>query len=1304
MKLINLLLPLTALCVCLTTHAQVTTSNLRGQSVEQMLLEQFVGSGVDISNATFNGQSIIPETQGGQIATFENTGNCNMLGIQKGLVLSSDNNDNIITGNTSSIIESFNLTPQDIYDIANKYLPLLYQEELANNLDLYKYYKSYSLHYFKEYSLMTYGSEITEEEYNQLMEKIGTDPIFLDLSNYYSYSDLFLLHTGYSADKYSSYKNTNWEDYFEVYAVYKVVRSWDPKYYLVDEDLIKDTKELTNTPQFINSFNVYYINQKPEETYDKTKDGLYEQVRKQLFYDNKSNLIKDNDLRKMVGGQIFSPAILEFDFSTTDDTVAFNYSFASQEYPQYVGTNYNDAFAFFVTDLTTGKIENIAKIPGTEQSVTINNVNASRNKNYFISNYNYKERSYKCNLMMGGFTTTLTATKEVVPCRLYHMKIAIANVSDFQLPSSVFLEAGSFKSNGISAKTKFSKINARGIVDGCSNGEIVLKVKKNDSPIRVKISHIGEAKNGIHYKKMPEEIIIPANTDSVSLELTPLPIEQDSLEIVMLLETETSCANSLGDTIRTYIYNNTPITITPNAAKCCATELSVEHTGNVKKIKWTPSELLAESDDFVVHPLTCPNKEEVFTIIAENIFGCQIVEEKLTLKPCADGLGVTAEFVTENEKPILIEGCNDGKLVFNVSREDMNIEDAQLQFTYSTNSISGLKKTLNIPANKPTFELPIAAIKKASPYHEDNEVLVECLNCTTEPTSFTFAIKTEQQEPLVIKKDNEYNGCDLKGLKLEVPLLSGNLGDVKWEDENLLSDIDQLTATIAAAIESDVKIKVTASDTSGCQTTSANVTITKDCLGVTAELVTDNKTPNLIADCNKGKLVFYITGKKQVGKEVLINLNYGEGDHLANLPKNLAFTISATKEKYEFPIEAEKSADAYYTPVSLGIECTNCSLPSDTTLQFSTLQPEKLVLEDVEYKDCKVEGLALEVPLTSGTLGKVVWEPAKPLSDINELSATLASDVEDQQKFTVTAKDTTGCLTAKSTVTVIKEDCIEVSTELVTDNNTTELVSDCNEGKLLFHITRNKQKGKNVEIKINYDADANLSLAETISIPGKDNLYAVPIKALNGATPYHNEVSLEVVCANCTQPSDTTLQLSTTQLEPLLLEQSNVYESCKLNGLEVTVPLISGNVGEVVWEPSDKLANTDMLNATLVDEIKQGSDLTVTAIDETGCQKASANVKVVKKLCIDINAPIFFTPNGDDENDVWKVYGLEETEKSTVKIYDRWGKLLFEFDANSNGWDGTYNGNLCPSTDYWYVIDCEELDKVYTGHFTLIRK
>ena len=72
-------------------------------------------------------------------------------------------------------------------------------------------------------------------------------------------------------------------------------------------------------------------------------------------------------------------SVLEFEFISISGTVSFEYVFASEEYPEYANTSFNDVFAFWVTgpDPVTGNnvSRNIALIPGTNLPVTINNLN-----------------------------------------------------------------------------------------------------------------------------------------------------------------------------------------------------------------------------------------------------------------------------------------------------------------------------------------------------------------------------------------------------------------------------------------------------------------------------------------------------------------------------------------------------------------------------------------------------------------------------------------------------------------------------------------------------------------------------------------------------------------------------------------------------------------------------------------------------------------------------------------------------------------------------------------------------------------
>ncbi|WP_196888305.1 T9SS type B sorting domain-containing protein [Aureivirga sp. CE67] len=89
--------------------------------------------------------------------------------------------------------------------------------------------------------------------------------------------------------------------------------------------------------------------------------------------------------------------------------------------------------------------------------------------------------------------------------------------------------------------------------------------------------------------------------------------------------------------------------------------------------------------------------------------------------------------------------------------------------------------------------------------------------------------------------------------------------------------------------------------------------------------------------------------------------------------------------------------------------------------------------------------------------------------------------------------------------------------------------------------------------------------------------------------------------------------------------------------------------------------------------------------------------------------PQYFTPNNDGTHDYWQVTGFEENDFkfNKVTIYDRFGKVLSQFNIKSKGWDGTYQGFDLPSSDYWYTINLvtqegEEIN--YKGHFSLIRR
>ena len=69
-------------------------------------------------------------------------------------------------------------------------------------------------------------------------------------------------------------------------------------------------------------------------------------------------------------------------------------------------------------------------------------------------------------------------------------------------------------------------------------------------------------------------------------------------------------------------------------------------------------------------------------------------------------------------------------------------------------------------------------------------------------------------------------------------------------------------------------------------------------------------------------------------------------------------------------------------------------------------------------------------------------------------------------------------------------------------------------------------------------------------------------------------------------------------------------------------------------------------------------------------------------------------------------YKRNNLENWSISIFDRYGKLLKQLSTTGKGWDGTYNGYLLPSTDYWFKIEFPNLKsewKEFKSHFSLKR-
>lgn len=104
----------------------------------------------------------------------------------------------------------------------------------------------------------------------------------------------------------------------------------------------------------------------------------------------------------------------------------------------------------------------------------------------------------------------------------------------------------------------------------------------------------------------------------------------------------------------------------------------------------------------------------------------------------------------------------------------------------------------------------------------------------------------------------------------------------------------------------------------------------------------------------------------------------------------------------------------------------------------------------------------------------------------------------------------------------------------------------------------------------------------------------------------------------------------------------------------------------------------------------------VTATDSTGNESALTG-EVCVDNCPDYSLPNIFTPNGDGRNDYYTPFPYKHVQKINIKIYDRWGRLVFQTDKPDIFWDGRFreNSEMCSSGTYFYI--CEVYQKKLAG-------
>lgn len=136
-----------------------------------------------------------------------------------------------------------------------------------------------------------------------------------------------------------------------------------------------------------------------------------------------------------------------------------------------------------------------------------------------------------------------------------------------------------------------------------------------------------------------------------------------------------------------------------------------------------------------------------------------------------------------------------------------------------------------------------------------------------------------------------------------------------------------------------------------------------------------------------------------------------------------------------------------------------------------------------------------------------------------------------------------------------------------------------------------------------------------------------------------------------------------------------------------TFTFTNAPVGLAVIDPSSGTITGGDFNATY----------TVTYTTSGVCSSSSIESVTVDDCTvevIDLVIPTAFTPDGDGDNDTWEILELDNNyPNNSVKVYNRWGDLIFEHQSSvsqpydTNRWNGTYKGQMMPVASYYFIIE-----------------
>jgi gliding motility-associated-like protein len=191
------------------------------------------------------------------------------------------------------------------------------------------------------------------------------------------------------------------------------------------------------------------------------------------------------------------------------------------------------------------------------------------------------------------------------------------------------------------------------------------------------------------------------------------------------------------------------------------------------------------------------------------------------------------------------------------------------------------------------------------------------------------------------------------------------------------------------------------------------------------------------------------------------------------------------------------------------------------------------------------------------------------------------------------------------------------------------------------------------------------------------------------ATPKQTNLFILTVANNKCKSSDSVLITVNANAKANAGSDKAIIEgqSVVLNGMA------SGTDITFTWSPTTNMTGSTTLNPTVKPLVNEIYSLTVVSNKGCGSAKDSVLIKVYKDLYI----PNAFTPNNDGLNDRWNIETLQAFPDADVRVFNRFGEMVFHNKGINISWDGKFKGKVASSGAYVYVIDLKNKTQVIKG-------